>query len=176
MELLRTTLSRDEYSDHDAYYLDLVRPEEKLLTTLLASLEKTLAVFTELPAHLHDYRYAPGKWTIKDVVQHMIDVERVFGYRMLRFARADPQALPGFDEDEYGRVQDTSRRTMDELLEEFAIVRRGNVLMLGSFSAATLVRQGTASERRASVRALGFKLAGHDRHHLKVIKERYLEG
>ncbi|MEO0733783.1 MAG: DinB family protein [Bacteroidota bacterium] len=166
-------LTLAEYSDYDAYYIGLVQGGE-LGPTLLASLASVEKFFADLPVELHEYRYAPGKWTIKDVLQHLIDVERIFAYRMLRYARADTLPLPGFDVDAYGRVQTTAGRPLADLLGEFSLLRRATVRMLMSFSPAELCRQGTASGLTASVRALGFKLVGHDRHHCGVVRDNYL--
>ena len=122
---------------------------------------------------LGDKVYAPGKWTVKDIIQHMIDAERVFAYRALRIARNDKTSLPGFDENEYVPMADANKRSIDELLNEFEAVRKSNVVMFKSFNDEMLIRNGTCSDNNISVLAIGFVLAGHMYHHTKVIQEKY---
>ncbi|MBK6777471.1 MAG: DinB family protein [Flavobacteriales bacterium] len=121
-----------------------------------------------------EYRYAEGKWTIKDILQHLIDSERVFAYRAMRFARQDGTELPGFDENEYVASSSTERRSVADLLEEHDIVRSSTEKLFESFSPDMLLRQGTANGQNVSVRALGWIIAGHAVHHAGVIRERYL--
>jgi hypothetical protein len=121
-----------------------------------------------------EYRYAEGKWTIKDIVQHLIDSERVFAYRAMRFARHDSTELPGFDENEYAASSSTERRSLSDLLEEHDAVRQATERMFESFSPDMLVRRGIANGNPFSVRALGWIIAGHAVHHAGVIRERYL--
>lgn len=120
------------------------------------------------------HRYAPGKWSIKEVVQHVIDSERVFTYRALRFARNDTTALPGFDENTYAPASEADRRSMDELLAEAAIVRSATIALYRSFTPEMLARQGSANGNTISVQALGWIIAGHAAHHLRIIHQRYL--
>lgn len=122
---------------------------------------------------LSDEAYAPGKWTIKELLQHLIDAERIFAYRALRFARNDKTGLPGFDEDSYAKNAQAKTRTVDDLLEEFALQRRSNILLFNSFGQETLMREGTASGNSISVLALGFTMTGHIVHHMNIVKERY---
>lgn len=165
-------LLSSEYDEYSAHYIALV-PEGALLDLLDQSRLETLAFFETIPAEKHDYRYAPGKWTVKDVVQHLIDVERIFAYRALRFARGEKQPLCGFDVDDYGAAQRTSHRTMTDLLEEYSLARQSTRQLFLSFEEDLLLRGGIASGLPMSVRALGFKLVGHDRHHCTVVEERY---
>lgn len=121
-----------------------------------------------------EYRYAEGKWTIKDIVQHVIDTERVFAYRALRFARHDSTELPGFDENDYAASSSTERRSLADLLEEHDTVRLSTEKLFESFSPDMLMRMGKANGNPFSVRALGWIIAGHAVHHAEVIRERYL--
>ncbi|MCM5527946.1 DinB family protein [Parasegetibacter sp. NRK P23] len=122
---------------------------------------------------LGDKVYAPGKWTIKDVVQHIIDNERIQAYRALRFARNDASLLPGYDEEPYAKEARAERRSLEELLEEFEVTRRSNILLFSSFTEEMLLRKGICFGKEMSVLALGFVLAGHQEHHVRIVRERY---
>lgn len=119
-------------------------------------------------------RYASGKWSVKEVVGHVADAERVFAYRALRFARADATPLPGFDENAYVAAAGFDRRTVADLAEEFADVRRATVKFFCSLDAEALARSGTANGARVTVGALAWIIAGHERHHVRLLRERYL--
>ena len=147
---------------------------EDVMGALLDSLKQCRALFARIPTDMGDHRYAPDKWTIKDVLQHMIDAERVFAYRALRFGRNDATPLPGFEEDEYARSANASARPLADLYMETEIVRGSTILLFQSFDDAMLLRQGTANGQPASVRAMGWITAGHMLHHIGVIEERYL--
>ena len=121
-----------------------------------------------------DLRYAPNKWMVKDILQHVIDTERIMAYRALRFARNDKTALPGFDENLFADVAHATRRTIPDLYAEFAAVRQSTILMFGHFDNEMLLRTGVSSHQNISVLALGFVIAGHARHHATIIRERYL--
>lgn len=123
---------------------------------------------------LGDYIYAPGKWTVKDIFQHIIDNERIQAYRALRFARNDKTALPGYDEELLAANADTSKRTLEDILKEFTSVRLSNIRMFKSFDDVALQREGICYNTTITPLALGFVLVGHQAHHLRVIKERYL--
>lgn len=117
--------------------------------------------------------YAPEKWTVKDILQHIIDTERIFTYRALRFVRKDQTPLPGFDENAYADAANTANRTVDDLLLEFAAVRQSTLGLFLGFDEEMLQREGIASGNNISVLALGFTIVGHVVHHLNVIKDRY---
>ncbi len=127
-----------------------------------------------IPPDKYDYRYAEGKWTIKEVLQHIIDAERIFAYRALRFARKDPTPLPGFDENLFAAEAKADARTWDKLVEEFKIVRRSSELLFNSFDEEQLQSNGISSNSPNYVLAVGFILIGHAMHHQRIIKERYL--
>lgn len=134
------------------------------------------ALFSEvdLLEALGDSVYAPGKWTIKDIVQHCIDTERIMSYRALRFARNDQTPLPGFEENDYAQNTLASERTLEDLLDEFEIVRAATLAQFQNFSEPMLQRSGQASQVAISVGSLGFMLVGHAIHHMNMIRERYL--
>jgi uncharacterized damage-inducible protein DinB len=166
--------STSEYDESTAYYLDLV-PSGNFLDLLEQSRQETMEFFSSIPDEKHEFSYAPGKWTIKDVLQHMIDVERIFAYRALRFARGETQPLCGFDVDDYGAAQRASRRPLKEILEEYSLTRQSTIQLFRSFDEVMLLARGLASGMEVSVRVLGHKLIGHDRHHCGVIRDRYLD-
>lgn len=122
---------------------------------------------------LGDQRYAPGKWTVKEVIQHVIDNERIQAYRALRFARNDKTILPGYEENLLADNAKTAHRTVDEILEEFSVVRRSSIFLFKSLNEEELLRTGTTFNTEISVLALGFVLVGHQIHHYNVLKERY---
>lgn len=124
-------------------------------------------------AALADRRYADEKWTVKEVIQHVTDNERIFCNRAIRFARMDNTPLPGYDENQYGQVMDLRERNIAHILEEFKAVRRATIMMFQSFNRDELLRSGTGSGISISVLALGFMLVGHQKHHMQVIRERY---
>ena len=115
-----------------------------------------------------------GKWTINDIIQHLIDSERVFAYRALRFSRGDETSLPGFDENFYADNAHGDNRSINDLLTEMSALRHANIMMFKSFTPEDLMRTGTASGYTVSVRAFGFLIIGHQNHHMKVFRERYL--
>ena len=130
--------------------------------------------FNSVPIEKREFRYAEGKWSIKEVIQHIIDAERVFTYRALRFARKDETPLPGFDENSYADNANTDNRKWDDLIEELNALRRSSEILFNSFNEDQLNAQGIASDKSVSVLAIGFIVAGHANHHITVIKERYL--
>lgn len=117
--------------------------------------------------------YAPGKWTIKDILQHIIDTERIFAYRALRISRSDKTPLPGFDENAYAEHTSASERGIDDLLLEFTTIRTSTILLFKSFTNDMLLNEGTASNNPISPLAIGFATVGHVMHHMSVLKERY---
>jgi hypothetical protein len=144
---------------------------------IVLSLEKNLKIIEtinikELEA-IGDKTYAPGKWTIKDILQHMIDTERVQSYRAMRLARNDKTVLPGFDENLFAANTNLSVKTVKDLLEEYILLRKANIAMFKGFSDEMLMRSGVCYKVEISVLALGFVLCGHQIHHLRVIREKY---
>lgn len=164
-----------EYAPYAATYLALVDGSYTLVEELEVSVHNFIRFVQNIPMDKLEYRYAPGKWAIKDIIQHVIDTERIFAYRALRFARNDNTELPGYDENHYAATVNADRRHMKDLLTEFSTVRHATMQMFAAFTQEELMRSGIASGHNVSVRALGFMLIGHQNHHMKVFQERYLD-
>lgn len=162
-----------EYAPHYAGYVARV-PDGDIMTLLARQMEETSAFLAGLTETQGNHRYAPGKWSIKEVVGHMADAERVFAYRALRFARGDATPLAPFDENAWVPEAGCDQRTLKDLTEEFRAVRHATIPLVRSLTDETAVRTGTASGRTVSVRALVYISLGHELHHLAVLRERYL--
>lgn len=145
-----------------------------LISALEGGAARALALFKVIPPERQEYRYAPGKWSIKEVIQHVNDSERIFAYRALRFARKDTTPLPGFEENDYAPASDADRRSLRSLCDEHEAVRRSSILLFQSFAPEMLMRRGQAAGNSVSVEALGWIIAGHAMHHWSIIRERYL--
>lgn len=131
-------------------------------------------VLARVPYTMEEHRYAPEKWSIKEVLQHVIDAERIFAYRALRFSRGDSTELPGFEENDYAPASQADRRTLEDLLHEYDVVREASLLLYQSLPSEALDRSGIANGRSINVRAIGWVIAGHSNHHATVLAERYL--
>jgi len=132
--------------------------------------------FDSIPKDKEDFAYAPGKWTLKEMLQHIIDTERIFAYRALCIARHEKQSLPGFDENEYASNSHAATRRWESLVAELKLVRKSTEILFDSFSPETLQQSGVSNNNPVSVNALGFITVGHLYHHIEVIRERYLLG
>jgi len=117
--------------------------------------------------------YAPGKWTVNDIMQHLVDTERIFAYRALRISRSDTTPLPGYDENFYAEHTNAANRTLEDLMMEFELVRASTIMLFKSMSPGMLPKEGTCTGKQMSVLALGFTMVGHVIHHVNVLKERY---
>lgn len=164
-----------EYAPGLEKYVSLALPGADVLI-MLERQQQQVAAFSDLPEEKLAYRYAPGKWSVKELLGHLIDCERVFMHRALRFARNDLRAQDGFDENSFAVEAQTEARPSGEILKEFEAVRRSSILFFHSLPAAVLTRGGEANGKQVTVRALAFVLAGHTEHHLNVLAERYLIG
>lgn len=165
--------STDEYASYYQKYVDQV-PGGDLLETMGHQLDDAWHYFATLSEAKGDHAYAPGKWTIRELLAHVIDAERIFGYRALRIARGDQTPLPGFDENAYAPESLASGRKLVDLAEELALVRRSNLALLRTLTPEVAARSGTASGQPVSVRAIAWIMTGHLRHHMQVVRERYL--
>lgn len=163
----------NEYAPYYGRYIDLVQ-SDGVIEVLDKQHDSTMALLRSVKDDRGGHRYAPGKWTVKEVIGHVIDTERVFGYRALRFARGDTTALPGFEQDDYVRMSNADRRSMLDLASELHHVRQGTLLFFKGLDEAALARRGVASGVEMSVRALAYVIAGHERHHVEILKSRYL--
>jgi hypothetical protein len=160
-----------EYAPYYAKYIDLV-PEEDILAALEAQLAETLAVLRPAPESQGNVRHPPYTWTVKEVVGHLTDTERVMGYRALRFARADATPLPGFDEEKYAPAGEFDRIPLAGLVAEFEAVRRSHLYLFRHLPAAAWARGGKANDTPVTVRALAYIIAGHGRHHTAILRKR----
>ncbi len=161
-----------EYNPYFQRYVSRVL-EEDVLPVLEAQRADLRGALASVPEERGGYRYAPDKWSVRQLLGHVIDTERIFAYRALCIARGETAALPGFEQDDYVAAAGHDRWRLAELLEDFDAVRRSNVAMLAHLDAAAIRRIGTASDHPTSVRAIAFIMAGHLRHHLGVLAEKY---
>jgi DinB family protein len=162
-----------EYAPSFADYVDRIAEDEDIVPVLVTQLDQTLARLSRIPEARGDYRYAPGKWSIKEIVGHLCDTERVFAYRALRIGRGDATPLPSFDDQAYVAEVRAGDRTLADLAAEWGDVRRATISLFGNLPAEAWQRRGTASDQPISVRALAYIIAGHVRHHLQTLEERY---
>jgi uncharacterized damage-inducible protein DinB len=163
----------NEYAPYYEKYVSLV-PDGDLVGTLERQGAETLALLRGLDEGRGAHRYEEGKWSVKQVVGHINDGERIFAYRALAIARGDRASLPGMDQEEYMAGVDFDARTLASLLDEFESVRASTVHLLRHLSAEAWARRGTASDNEVTVRALAYIIAGHETHHVRVLQERYL--
>ena len=164
-----------EFPPYYKGYISILSTEIDLFEELEASHHYFIKFVQDIPLEKHDFRYDTGKWTIKEIIQHLIDSERVFQYRALRFSRNDTTELAGFDENSYADNSNGNQRHLKDLLMEFSLVRHSSLAMFKSFSKEVLTRKGIANKVEISVRALGFMIVGHQEHHKKIFQERYLD-
>ncbi|MCP3958849.1 MAG: DinB family protein [bacterium] len=164
----------DEYNEYYSLYINQV-PEGDILEMLATGVQASRRLLGGLPEAWEVYRYEPGKWSLREVVGHVIDVERVFGYRALSMARSDPAHLPGMDQDPWAASSNAGDRPLASQLEDLERARASSIAMFESFDGETWDRRGTASGFEFTVRAFPYILAGHEIHHLRVLEERYLK-
>jgi hypothetical protein len=164
-----------EHSPYFARYVELV-PDGDILAALAGQIEETVALLSGVSPEQSQHRYAPGKWSLRQVVGHVADTERVFAYRALVFARGDRTELPSFDENGYAEASPAAARPLADAIEDLTSVRRATLSLLRGLPPEAWARTGVANANPASVRALAWIIAGHERHHCKVLRERYLAG
>ncbi len=164
---------KNEYNPYYKKYIDLIDYPD-LITLLLKSNRKTLNLLRKLPEEKYDFVYSKGKWTIPEIILHLIDTERIMSYRILRFSRNDKTELPGFEQDDYVKYSGAKSRQLESIITEFAAVRNATLELIKSLTPSTLTKSGIASGWKISVRALCCIIAGHEIHHRNVIEERYL--
>ena len=167
-------LQKIEYPVYFTPYVEILDEKLDLLENLEASFELFEQILYEVDQEKYEFKYQESKWTLKEVVQHLIDVERVFVYRSLRFSRNDKTPVKGFEENAYVSNYNIKKRDFNTLLDEFCLLRRSTILMFQDFDEEILDLQGSVEGNTISLRALGFICSGHVLHHLKIIKERYL--
>lgn len=164
-----------EYAPYYGRYINLVS-EEKIIDVLENQSQATAALLKTINEQQAESRYAPDKWSVKQLIGHVVDAERVFAYRALCIARGDKTALPSFDQNAYAAAADVASRSMRDVAEEYAAVRRATTLLFRGFSEGAWKQSGTASDNPVSVRALAYIIAGHERHHLRVLRDSYRIG
>tara|TARA_R110001632_G_scaffold66891_1_gene157279 strand:+ start:40289 stop:40798 length:510 start_codon:yes stop_codon:yes gene_type:complete len=168
-------LLENEYNPYFKTYIDpFTKNGKSIIENLIETGNQLEEVVSNVPKEKELYIYAEGKWSIKELLVHIIDTERIFIYRALRFARNDKTDLQGFDQDDYNDNVDANGRELKDILEEFRTVRASSISLFKSFSDEALVRTGSASGNLISVRAIGYLMSGHQQHHIKIFEERYL--
>jgi len=176
MTTTTTPFGRPDQSEYPPYfgrYIDQV-PEGDLLKRLEDQNRETMRVLGAVPEAREDFAYAPGKWTLKEVIGHLTDAERVFSYRAMRFARGDQTPLPGFEQNDWVPESGAAGRSLADLAAEYADVRRATLDLLRHLPPGAEFRKGVASGKEVNVRSLAWIIAGHEVHHLKIIREKYL--
>jgi len=163
----------DEYGPAMAAYIGRIRDDEAILPVLETQLDEVVTQLRTVPESRGGHRYAPGKWSVKELVGHLSDAERIFAYRALRFARGDASPLAAFDENAYVPAMEADARTLADCIAEWADVRRATLALFRHLPAEAWARRGPASGKVTSVRALAYIIAGHVRHHLEVLGARY---
>jgi len=164
----------DEYPAYAELYLKWVPTDGRILEHLKDQIKKTRQLVDDIPSEKWGYVYAPGKWTIKEVLVHIIDDERIYAYRALRFGRGDTTPLPGFEQDDYVPYSKANIRSIKSIMKEYESVRQATLTLFRSFTEEDLLRKGTGNSHVSSVRGLLYHLAGHELHHLNILKEKYL--
>jgi len=170
------TVTRPQPTEHVPYYSKYIEqvPESDAIAALENQIADALALLRTIPESKGDHRYGPDKWTIKEVIGHVIDGERIFAYRALRFARKDSTPLAGFEENDYVPAGNFGRRALKDLVTEWELVRRANLAFFKGLDAEAWSRAGTANGNSITVRALAYIMAGHGRHHVHLLQTRYL--
>jgi len=168
-----TKPAKSEYLPYYERYISLV-PDGDVVATLAAQMDDTLAMLRSLPASVATYRYAPDKWSVNEVVGHIIDSERNFAFRALRFARNDAAPVPGFEQDDYVRNATFDAYPLEELASELESVRQSTVFLFKHLEESAWTRRGIANNAEVSVRALAYIIAGHELHHREILAARYL--
>ncbi|WP_299116689.1 DinB family protein [uncultured Winogradskyella sp.] len=166
-------LPQEEFNPYYLPYINLATSSD-IVSGLKQNLSSVVAFYMSIPKEKLEYAYAEGKWTIKDILLHVIDTERVFAYRAMRVARHDKTALAGFEQDDYVEAGNAVNRSIESLLSEYKAVRSATISLFESFADKSLTSIGTASGSPVSTRAIGYIITGHENHHNNVIKERYL--
>ena len=172
--------NKDEYPEYSEMYMELINENGNILQYMKDNFFKIKKIIYELPEEKLKYRYAENKWTIKEILVHIIDDERIFSYRALRYGRNDNTPLHGFEENDYAKYSYANDRTLDSIFEEYEAVRNATLTLFQNLPEGAFLRSGGGIDDDGStinirtVRALAYHLAGHELRHIKIIKERYL--
>ena len=170
----KSDLQPAEYNEYFSRYISLVSDNTDLKKGYENDKKMVIDFFLAIPKDKLEYLYQPDKWTIKELLQHIIDTERIFMYRFLRIARNDKTPLAGFEQDDYIKPSEATHKTLEVLLHEFTVIRLYSINLINSISDENLKNMGTASNHPISARACAFILLGHSKWHINIIKERYL--
>lgn len=162
-----------EFPEYARMYIDLLPDDGRVLDHLATAPVRLAARMQTVSAERLLSRYAPTKWTVKEVLVHIIDDERIYAYRALRFARNDQTTLPGFDQESFARSSEANTRSLKSILMEYRAVRQATVTLFANLDDAALIRSGVADGKHVSVRALAYHIAGHELHHLNILRDRY---
>jgi uncharacterized damage-inducible protein DinB len=166
---------KGEYPEYASMYINLIPDDGRLLNHLWKNFEFTKKLIQSLPPEKLLHRYAEGKWTIKEILVHIMDDERIYAYRALRFARNDKTELPGFEQDPFAFYSNANERSIESMNEEYEAVRLSTITLFDSLSDEALLRSGVANKNESTVRALGYHIAGHELHHINIIRNKYLK-
>lgn len=167
-------LTKGEFGEFYSGYIDRLNDEAELIASLENNTSEMVEFLKSIPSEKWNFRYQPEKWSIKEMVQHIIDTERIFQYRALCFARNEQNPLAGFDHDLYVLNSGGDNRSGSELIEEFKIVRQSGIILFKSFTDLMLKITGNMNDVNTSARAIGFIMIGHAKHHKEIISNRYL--
>ena len=173
MKLIQSP-SPNEYAPYAGMYVDLVPMDGQILQHLSDNFKVVQKLVADLSPKQLLHRYAPGKWTVKEVLVHIVDDERIYAYRAMCFARGEQNTLPGFEQDDYAANSGANERDIENIMEEYEAVRRSTITMFNGFTNEQLSRWGTANNYKCTVSGLLYHLAGHELHHLRIIREKYL--
>jgi len=171
--MISARLNSSEFNPYYEGYINNAANED-ILEGLRQNLIKCVEFYSNIQNDKHDYAYAEGKWTVKEVLLHIIDTERIFAYRALRIARNDATPMAGFEQDDYVLNSETTKRSLASLIEEYKTVRAATISLFESISQDGLLNIGTASNSPISARAIGYIITGHENHHNRILEERYL--
>jgi uncharacterized damage-inducible protein DinB len=163
-----------EFPPYANMYIQLLPGDGQLLKHLKNNFIATKELILSLPEGKLNYRYAENKWTIKEIMVHIIDDERIYAYRVLRFARNDETELPGFEQDDYVLYSRANERSIENIMEEYEAVRSSTIALFDGLPEDSFLRMGIANNNKVTVRALAYHIAGHELHHINIIKEKYL--
>lgn len=172
---------KSEYPIYSQHYFDLIKTDNDILSELHDNFFKLKELIYSIPEDKLTYRYEAGKWTIKEILVHNIDDERIFSYRALRYARNDNTPISGFNQDEYVKYSNANERTLEHIFDEYEWVRRATISLFQYLPEASLLKSGSGIDEngkivnKRTVRAIAYHIAGHELNHIKVIKERYLD-
>jgi len=176
MSAIAASIQRPAASEYDPYYeryISLIKGDD-IVATLQRQAQETRDLLSKISAERGEFRCAPGKWSVKEVLGHVNDTERIMSYRVLRIARGDKTPIEGFEQDDYIASGKFGRRTVDDLLQEFATIRNATVQLVRHLDAEAAERSGTANHKEITARAIVYIIAGHELHHRRILQEKYL--